>query len=56
MKVVITMPNEWLDKDGTVADEFASEAVDYIGLVRDEIMACCSSGHVDAEMHWEIQR
>lgn len=56
MKVVITMPDGWLDDDGTVSDEHASDAVDYIGLVRDQIMSCCTSGHHDAETHWEIER
>lgn len=56
MRVVISMPDSWLDADGTVADEFASAAVDYIGLVRDQIMECCTSGHVNAETHWEIER
>lgn len=56
MKIVITLPDSVLDSDGGVSDEACSGVVDYIGEVRDQIMRCLTSGHVDAETHWEIQR
>ena len=56
MKIIITMPDSWLGPDGIIADEYASDAVDYIGQVRDEIMNANSSGHVDAEKHWTTER